>query len=139
LALDLYAGVGLFAVPLATNFEKVAAMESAPQSFADLKHNAPGNVDVRRATTEQFLKAKSLSRKPDLVVVDPPRAGLGERVAGTLGEIAPPRLTYVSCDPATAARDLHALVGSGYRLEAVSVVDLFPQTFHIESIFQLVR
>ncbi|MCI0350456.1 MAG: 23S rRNA (uracil(1939)-C(5))-methyltransferase RlmD [Acidobacteriales bacterium] len=139
LALDLYAGVGLFAVPLARSFEKVVAVEAAPQSFADLKHNAPRNVLARQAATERFLTSKSLAGKPELVVVDPPRAGLGEKVTGALAQMAAPRLTYVSCDPATAARDLRALLGAGYRLEAIHLVDLFPQTFHIESIFQLVR
>ena len=139
LALDLYAGVGLFALPLARNFEKVVAVEAAPQSFADLKHNAPRNVFARQATTEHFLTSKSLAGKPELIVVDPPRAGLGERVTKALAGLEAPRLSYISCDPATAARDLSALVRSGYRLETVALVDLFPQTFHIESIFQLVR
>jgi 23S rRNA (uracil1939-C5)-methyltransferase len=139
LALDLYAGVGLFAVPLARSFEKVVAVEAAPQSFADLEHNAPQNVFARQAMTEHFLTSKSLAGKPEFIVVDPPRAGLGEKVTEALARLAAPRLTYVSCDPATSSRDLRSLVGSGYSLEAVHLVDLFPQTFHIESIFQLVR
>jgi 23S rRNA (uracil1939-C5)-methyltransferase len=139
LALDLYAGVGLFSLPLASSFEKVMTVEAAPRSFADLKHNSPKNVLPRQATTEQFLKSKSLAGKPELIVADPPRAGLGESVTQALAETTAPRLTYVSCDPATAARDLRSLLGTGYRLEALHLVDLFPQTFHIESIFQLVR
>jgi 23S rRNA (uracil1939-C5)-methyltransferase len=139
LALDLYSGVGLFAVPLARYFENVIAVEASPSSFADLKHNAPANVHVHQATTEQFLKASSLRGAPELIVVDPPRAGLGEWVAHELVRIGALRLTYVSCDPATAARDLRVLIAGGYRLEALHFMDLFPQTFHIESIFQLVR
>jgi 23S rRNA (uracil1939-C5)-methyltransferase len=139
MALDLYAGVGLFALPLTRSFEKVIAVEASPLSFADLKHNAPKNVVPRQATTEEFLKSKWLRGRPELVVVDPPRAGMGGKVTQGLAELAAPRLTYVSCDPATAARDLRSLIASGYRLESVDLMDLFPQTFHIESIFQLVR
>jgi len=139
LALDLYAGVGLFAVPLAASFEKVIAVEASRLSFADLKHNAHKNIVPRQATTEQFLKSPWLRGQPELIVVDPPRAGLGERVSQELARLAASRLTYVSCDPATAARDLHVLLGAGYRLESVHLIDLFPQTFHVESIFQLVR
>jgi len=73
------------------------------------------------------------------VVVDPPRAGLGERVAGGLGKLAAPRLTYVSCDPATLARDLAVLSATGYRMEQVHMVDLFPQTYHIETVVELAR
>ena len=139
LALDLYAGVGLFAVPLAASFEKVIAVEASPLSFADLKHHAHKNIVPRQATTEQFLKSQWLRGQPELIVVDPPRAGLGEKVSQELARLAASRLTYVSCDPATAARDLRALVAGGYRLESIDLIDLFPQTFHIETIFQLVR
>lgn len=139
LALDLYAGVGLFTLPLARSFEKVIAVEASPVSFSDLKHNAPKNVVARQATTEEFLKSKWLRGRPELIVVDPPRAGLNARVTAGLAELAAPRLTYVSCDPATAARDLRSLSTTGYTLESVDLIDLFPQTFHIESIFQLVR
>ena len=139
LELDLYAGVGLFAVPLAGNFEKVIAVEASPLSFADLKHNASKNIVPRQATIEQFLKSQWLRGQPELIVVDPPRAGLGEGVSHELARLTTSRLTYVSCDPATAARDLRALLAGGYRLESIDLIDLFPQTFHIESIFQLVR
>jgi 23S rRNA (uracil1939-C5)-methyltransferase len=76
---------------------------------------------------------------PDLIIVDPPRAGLGERVARTLAISGAPRVVYVSCDPATLARDLAALVSGGYRIEQVHLVDLFPQTFHIETVVHLAR
>jgi len=77
--------------------------------------------------------------KPDLVIVDPPRAGLGESVARSLAGMAAPRVTYVSCDPATLARDLVPLMASGYRVEEAHLVDLFPQTYHVESVLHLVR
>jgi 23S rRNA (uracil1939-C5)-methyltransferase len=78
-------------------------------------------------------------QKPDLVVVDPPRRGLGEPLARALADVAAARLIYVSCDPATLARDLAPLFAAGYRVEQAHVIDLFPQTYHLESIVKLVR
>ena len=137
-ALDLYAGVGLFAAVLAKAFDKVTAVESAPSSCSDLQRNAPKNVSPVQDRTELFLKS-SPGLKADLVVVDPPRAGLGEATTRALAEVRAPRITYVSCNPATLARDLAVLAGAGWRLEEVNLVDLFPQTYHIESVVQLVR
>jgi len=134
-ALDLYAGTGLFSVALAKNFREVRAVESSPFSFHDLMRNCPQNVRLHQESVENFLG----EAERDLVVVDPPRAGLGQRVAGLLAASGAPRITYVSCDPATLARDLTVLLGSGYRIEEPHLVDLFPQTFHIESVLQLIR
>lgn len=136
-ALDLYAGTGLFTLPLSQNFKGLAAVEAAPFSFHDLQANSPRYVNANRATTERFLANLPASARPSYVVVDPPRAGLGEKVARKLAELAAPHLTYVSCDPATLARDLRLL--SGYRIEQVHLVDLFPQTFHIETVLHLAR
>ncbi|HXE91900.1 MAG TPA: 23S rRNA (uracil(1939)-C(5))-methyltransferase RlmD [Terriglobales bacterium] len=136
LAFDLYAGVGLFTAPLAAQFERVVAVESSTAACRDLRHNAPANVKWRETTAAEFLERATA--RPDFIIADPPRAGLGEKVARALGELAAPRLTYVSCDPATLSRDLRLLLESGYRVEEVSVLDLFPQTFHIESVVQLV-
>ncbi len=136
-ALDLYAGVGLFAARLAGRFERVIAVESSQISHSDLQYNSPENVKAVHATTEQYLQ-RSINT-PDLVVVDPPRGGLGEAVAQALGRLQAPRLTYVSCDPATLARDLRSLTAAGYAIEQAHLVDLFPQTFHLESVLQLVR
>ena len=77
--------------------------------------------------------------KPDLVVVDPPRNGLGDPVARALSNLGAPRITYVSCDPATLARDLVPLLAAGYRVDEVHLVDLFPQTYHLETVLHLVR
>jgi 23S rRNA (uracil1939-C5)-methyltransferase len=137
LALDLYAGVGLFSVVLSREFKRVIAVESSPQSAADLAYNAP--MKAVQATVEQYLESVAGKVRPDLVVLDPPRAGLGERVARGVAELAAPVLTYVSCDPATLARDLVPLLAAGYRVEQAHLVDLFPQTFHLESVLQLVR
>lgn len=140
LALDLYAGVGLFTFPLAKNFSQVAAVESAPASFADLEYNLPKNATAHRATVESFLsKLPAALEKPDYVVADPPRAGLGERVTASLTKIRAPHMTYVSCDPATLARDLKALIAGGYHIDSIHLIDLFPQTFHIESAVFLSR
>ncbi len=138
-ALDLYAGTGLFSLPLSQQFREVAAVEAAPFSAHDLKNNVPSNVTVYRATTEKFLASAEQEAQFDYVVVDPPRSGLGEAVTRKLAELAPAGLTYVSCDPATLARDLRVLLEAGFRLNQAHLVDLFPQTFHIESVTQLVR
>src|SRR5437773_4116453 len=136
LALDLYAGVGLFSTVLARSFAQVIAVEASQTSHADLRHNAPPEVKAIRATMEQFL-ANASGPRPDFTVADPPRGGLGENVVRNLVKHGAPRMTYVSCDPSTLARDLRQLVGSGYRIEGAHLHDLFPQTFHIESVFHL--
>ena len=91
------------------------------------------------ATTEQYLQQVASELRPDLVVADPPRGGLGENVVRSLAKLKADRLTYVSCDPSTLARDLRTLVGLGFRIEAAHLFDLFPQTYHIESVFHLAR
>jgi 23S rRNA (uracil1939-C5)-methyltransferase len=152
LVLDLYAGVGLFSTALACDFHHIVSVESSQLSSADLSYNQPSNGEAVQATTEQYLARVEnsgrvgkgavlphISHKPDLAVVDPPRSGLGERVARLLANLSAPRLTYVSCDPATLARDLVHLLAAGYRLEQVHLVDLFPQTFHLESVVHLVK
>jgi 23S rRNA (uracil1939-C5)-methyltransferase len=138
-ALDLYAGAGLFTLPLSKSFDEVLAVEASSHSFADLRHNAPRNVKPIRATTETFLLERGPKLSPDLVIVDPPRAGLGEKTARALGRMSVPRVTYVSCDPATLARDLRPLLESGFKVAEAHLVDLFPQTAHMETVLHLVR
>jgi len=138
-AVDLYAGVGLFAVSLAQRFERVLAVESSPISFADLQYNVPANVKPLGVAVEQFVRNRAGSLRPDSVVVDPPRGGLGERLVRGIAELGPRRLTYVSCDPATLARDLAVLLGVGFRIAEAHLLDLFPQTFHVESVIHLGR
>ena len=138
-ALDLYAGVGLFSSVLNREFERVIAVESSPTSHADLLYNSPPNLKAVRATSEQYLENAAGKLRPWLVVVDPPRSGLGERVIKGLAKLMARRITYVSCDPATLSRDLVRLLQSGYRVEEAHLVDLFPQTYHLESVFHLVR
>ncbi len=141
LAWDLYAGVGLFARALANNFERVIAVESSPASSSDLRHNLKDTSHrVIQASTLDFLqRQKPSATPPELVVVDPPRAGLGPAVTDLLSQIGPSEIVYVSCDPATLSRDLAALVNSGYDLRTITMVDMFPQTFHLESVSVLTR
>ena len=138
-ALDLYAGAGLFTAQLARNFDTVLAVESSPHAFADLRHNVPSNVKCVRSTCEKFLAERAAKLVPDLVVLDPPRSGLGERTARALGRMTVPRVTYVSCDPATLSRDLRVLLEFNFRVEQAHLVDLFPQTFHVETVLHLAR
>ncbi len=136
-ALDVYAGVGLFSSVLKRNFERVIAVEVSPLSFSDLQYNSAGNVKAVQATTEQYLERSGKKSRADLVVVDPPRGGLGKKVAQSLVQLGPPNLTYVSCDPATLARDLVVLKAAGYMIQEGHLFDLFPQTFHIETVLKL--
>jgi 23S rRNA (uracil1939-C5)-methyltransferase len=139
MALDLFAGVGLFSIPLAQKFEKVLSVESNPAATRDLESNMRGKgaIEVRTADVERFL-ARSKER-PDLVVLDPPRAGMAPDAMQRLARMAPPRITYVSCEPPTLARDLAILISAGYSCSEVHVIDLFPQTFHMETIVRLRR
>jgi 23S rRNA (uracil1939-C5)-methyltransferase len=138
-ALDLYAGVGLFSMSLALQFGHVIAVESGSTAVRDLMFNAEraglGNVGAEQTTAEAYLER--LERAPDYVVLDPPRAGLGKAVVQRLIALKPPRMAIVSCDPATLARDLAALIGAGYRIDRLSLVDLFPQTYHVETVVRL--
>jgi 23S rRNA (uracil1939-C5)-methyltransferase len=151
LALDLYAGVGLFSTALACNFRHIVSVESSQTAFSDLQYNRPSNGEASQAATERYLHqldAEGRARNgavlpqvppPDLVVVDPPRAGLGERVARALVGVVAARVIYVSCDPATLARDLVPLLAAGYKVRRADLVDMFPQTFHVESVLHLER
>ena len=135
LAWDLFAGVGLFARLLAPSFDQVLAAESSPAAIAALEANLAGTSGAAvRASTLDFLRRHHKGAQPELVVVDPPRTGLGAEITASLAAIAPPGLVYVSCDPATLARDLRALLAGGYGVESIALVDLFPQTFHLETV-----
>lgn len=139
-AWDLFAGVGLFARQLAGGFGRVVAVESAPEAIEALEANLAGSgAAPNRAAALEFLSRSRTGERPDLIVVDPPRTGLGAETTALLAEIAAPTLVYVSCDPATLARDLRSLLAAGYAIERLALADLFPQTFHIESVVELGR
>lgn len=134
--LDLYAGVGLFSLPLARIMPKVTAVEVVRGAARDLEENVRGTaINVVQMPTEGYLA--KLKVTPDFVLADPPRAGLGKPAVADLVRLKPARITLVSCDPATLARDLAGLQAGGYGIEDVTMVDLFPQTFHIESVVRL--
>jgi 23S rRNA (uracil1939-C5)-methyltransferase len=142
LAWDLFAGVGLFSRRLTKNFVQVVAVESNPIALGDLR-NALSKVASRHiaveSTTLDFLqKAMTQRERPDLIVLDPPRAGAGVEACELIVRLAPKSIVYVSCDPATLARDL-AVLQSIYKITALHLVDLFPQTSHLETVAVLER
>jgi 23S rRNA (uracil1939-C5)-methyltransferase len=139
LACDLYAGVGLFSLPLARRFERVIAVESNPAAARDLESNAvrAAGIVVRTAEVERAIER--MKEQPDLIVLDPPRAGLAPGAAAHLARIGAKRITYVSCEPPTLARDLAVLCQSGYDIRSIDLVDLFAQTFHMETVVKLER
>jgi 23S rRNA (uracil1939-C5)-methyltransferase len=131
--------VGFFSVPLAKRYERVIAVESNPAATRDLESNVrgQGTVEVRTAEVERFLDR--FKERPQLVILDPPRAGMEPGAAQRLARIGAARITYVSCDPPTLARDLKLISAAGYELADVHIFDLFPQTFHMETVVRLRR
>ena len=146
LALDLFAGVGLFSLPLAHRFERVIAVESNEATARDLETNlqdsgAPSPA-ARLNDVEAFLDR--WSETPDFVLLDPPRAGVPAASLQRLAKLGPATIAYLSCDPATLARDLALLVGTKekpgrYEIQTVHLVDMFPQSYHLEAFLRLTR
>ncbi|MES1244850.1 MAG: TRAM domain-containing protein [Acidobacteriota bacterium] len=138
LAYDLYGGVGLFTLPLAQRYRRVVTVEgdtvSARYARMNARRNKLANVEVVARVVETWIQA--LPEGVDRVVVDPPRGGLSPKVPRALVDRRPKRLTYVSCHPATLARDLRLLTRA-YRIESIALIDLFPQTGHMEAIVQM--
>jgi 23S rRNA (uracil1939-C5)-methyltransferase len=132
--LDVFCGVGLFSAFFARRVGKVIAIESSASACEDFVTNLDefDNVSLYQASAEQVLP--SLQEKPEVVIVDPPRRGLQKRSLEALVALAAQQIAYASCDPSTLARDASRLIAGGYRLADVRLFDLFPQTFHIESI-----
>jgi 23S rRNA (uracil1939-C5)-methyltransferase len=132
--MDIYAGVGLFSAFLAPKVLRLVGIESSPSACDDFAINLDefDHVELYQGAAEEILPA--LDIQPRLVVADPPRAGIERHAMDGFLALEPETLVYVSCDPATLARDARRLVEGGYRLEQVTPFDLFPQTFHIESI-----
>jgi 23S rRNA (uracil1939-C5)-methyltransferase len=138
LAWDLYAGAGLFSKQLAKEFQQVVAVEAAGSDLTN-SFRGPGKRAVE-ATTVEFLRNAVVQReRPELIVMDPPRAGVGPEVCSLLVRIAAPEIIYVSCDPITLARDLKMLAEAGYNMIELHLIDLFPQTFHLETVVILRR
>jgi len=131
-ALDLYSGVGLFSAFLAPRVKELIAIEASESACDDFATNldAYNNVSLYMGSAEQILPG--LQAAPDLVLVDPPRAGLAKGVVDYLIKSSVSELVYVSCDPATLARDCKRLVEGGYVIRSIQPFDLFPQTYHVE-------
>jgi 23S rRNA (uracil1939-C5)-methyltransferase len=137
-ALDLYAGVGLFTLPLARKFGRVTGVEGSAAAAGDLQHNAERaglNINVVHAPTDTFLA--NTREAPDFLLADPPRSGMGKAVVAGMLRLRPRRITIVSCDAATLARDVAKLLADGYSLNRLVLVDLFPQTYHFEAVAHL--
>jgi 23S rRNA (uracil1939-C5)-methyltransferase len=132
--LDAYCGVGLFTLPLTKRAELVVGIESSPSAVDDLLVNSEDveNVEIIEGPVEDVLP--EIRVEVDAVLLDPPRGGVDRHAIDALAEMAPGRIVYVSCDPATLARDAKRLGKKGYRLAEVQPVDLFPQTYHVESV-----
>lgn len=132
--LDVYCGVGLFSAFLAPKCKTVIGIESSESSSEDFTVNLDefDNVELYEGNAEDVVP--HLEAKPDIVLVDPPRTGLDKAVVDGILKLNPSHIAYVSCDPSTLARDAARLINGGYRLKEVTPFDLFPQTYHIESI-----
>ncbi|MCH8238085.1 MAG: 23S rRNA (uracil(1939)-C(5))-methyltransferase RlmD [Proteobacteria bacterium] len=139
LVLDAYTGVGTFAVLLAPHVKKVIAVEESSAAVADARENLGGleNVELVLGKTEEILP--NLKERPDVVILDPPRAGCHPRTLQSLLSLASPKIAYVSCDPETLARDLKILCEDIYVLDQVIPLDMFPQTHHVECVALLSR
>lgn len=142
MALDLFAGVGLFTLPLARAFGEVMGVEGNKTAAGDLAANARShqleNIRAGSESAYDFLR-RFARAEPDLVVLDPPRAGVGARTLDLLGKLRPARVDYVSCHPPTLARDLAHLTHLGYTVISIAMFDFFPHTSHIECLAKLVR
>lgn len=132
--LELYSGAGLFSAFLAPRVGRLIAVESSPSAADDFTVNLDefDNVELYEAPVEAVLPGLDL--RPDIILLDPPRAGLGQKAIEAMLPLKAPVLAYVSCDPATLARDARFLIEGGYTLDQITPFDMFPQTHHIESI-----
>lgn len=144
LAVDLFAGVGLFTLPLGRRYARVIGVESdrraAGFALENVTANKLANVDVHQTNAALWLEkiAGTGDPAPDLVLLDPPRTGAADTIPNVIAR-KPSRITYVSCDPTTLARDLRKLLDGGYELRRVVGLDMFPQTYHVETVAGLAR
>ncbi|HLE64097.1 MAG TPA: RsmD family RNA methyltransferase, partial [Pyrinomonadaceae bacterium] len=141
-AIDFYCGVGLFTLPLARRFSQVVGIEANPNSSlyarANVKNAGLVNAKIMTARVGEWLNQNVHSTKPaDLLLLDPPRTGAEPGVIQGILTLKPARIAYVSCDPATLARDLKELLAGGYAMESIVAFDMFPQTHHVETVVHL--
>ena len=138
-AVELYSGIGLFTVPLASHVGQIDAVEASESAVElarrNVQRNCLRNVDFHAESAERWIaRHVRKSPRPETIVVDPPRIGLSDVVLSGTISIEPNRIVYVSCDPATFARDARRIVDTGYRMMSLTVFDLFPQTHHTETV-----
>ena len=140
-ALDLFCGVGLFTLPLARRFKEVEGVDSSALACELAHRNVAaagfGNVRITCSSVEEWIE--SPTRPFDLIVLDPPRVGAGPEVMTRISQLSPEAIVYVSCDPQTLARDVSLLPPGQYRIDSIQGLDLFPQTFHFETVLKLQR
>ncbi|HEY3054929.1 MAG TPA: hypothetical protein VGK31_03240 [Thermoanaerobaculia bacterium] len=134
LAIDLYSGVGFFTVPLAKTFEQVIAVEGSRAAHECARRNVPGNVKLMNLPIEQYEMPEA-----DFIFLDPPRAGARREVIRDAGDKARELVCYLSCDPVTFSRDANRLTASGWRLYTLDLLDLFPNTHHVETLASFER
>lgn len=135
-AVDLYAGVGFFTVPIAPLFDRMTMVEGSPVSAHYARMNVPRNVKVVEAAVEQHILRVA---KSNFTFLDPPRAGARQEVIARVAERTMERIAYLSCDPVTFARDANRIVGAGWRLASLDLLDLFPNTHHVETLASFER
>ncbi|HKR63264.1 MAG TPA: hypothetical protein VJZ00_05990, partial [Thermoanaerobaculia bacterium] len=135
-AVDLYAGVGFFTLPIAQHFHRVIAVEGAPASARYARINVPRHVKVVEAPVEREI---ARMKPADFVFLDPPRAGARREVITWIGERTKEKIAYLSCDPVTFARDASRLIAFGWRLSTLDLLDLFPNTHHVETLSSFER
>ena len=139
--LDLYSGVGFFSIPLARIAKEVIAIESNRVAVHQARDNASANkmwqVKAVEGRVDTTLRGSDL--EPDVVILDPPRAGCGVKTAGQIAALGPRRIVYVSCNPATFAREAAVLAAKNYELRRLTLVDQFPNTYHIETVASFER
>jgi 23S rRNA (uracil1939-C5)-methyltransferase len=142
-ALDLFAGAGLFTLPLARHFAEIVAVENSPSACRLCSNNAKaaglGHIQVACADACAWLDSEGARRKFDLIVLDPPRTGAGPDLMKRIGDRTPHTILYVSCNPQTLVRDLALISPRDYRIERVEGLDLFPQTYHFETVVHLIK
>jgi 23S rRNA (uracil1939-C5)-methyltransferase len=141
-AIDLYCGAGLFTLPLARRFARVTGVEAHPRAVEFARHNIERakleNVEIANLGVADWVKHSLTFEALDFLLLDPPRVGCENAVIEGIRALRPRRIAYVSCDPATLARDLKKLVADGYELDSVAAFDMFPQTHHVETVVHLV-
>lgn len=136
---DIYSGAGTFSIPLAIGGANVTSIELAGSSTRDLRHNCEINNTFVDVICDDAARGIKQIDSADFVIVDPPRSGLETTVIDRICELEPKKVAYISCDPQTLARDIAKFQESGYKLVDVMPVDMFPQTYHIECIAELVH